>query len=152
MSNSAAEFRKRVVEITREWKDVPYKHRGTTKKGCDCGGLIIGVLQQMGFLKKFRLNFYRKDWNIHSSDNNALMGHLKEYAFEIGREKLEPGDCIVFKFGQRGSHLGLYLGKTQFLHVHEAAGKCTIDRLNQIAWEKRVRNIYRFNLDKLTVD
>lgn len=149
MSNLASELRKRVVEVAREWKDVPYKHRGMTKKGCDCGGLIIGILQQMGFLKKFKLSFYRKDWNIHRSDNNALMEHLKKYAFEISNSKLEPGDCIVFKFGQRGSHLGVYLGKTQFLHVHEAAGSCTIDRVNQKAWSTRIKSIYRFNIEKL---
>ncbi|GAH75445.1 unnamed protein product, partial [marine sediment metagenome] len=41
-----------IAEEARKWADakVPYRHRGVTNEGCDCSGLLIGVMQKLGCL------------------------------------------------------------------------------------------------------
>lgn len=137
-------------EIVREawsWQGVKYQHRGTTQYGCDCTGLIIGVLQELGYLKNYNLRWYPIDWNLHNMADNYIIEELEKYADKVTDPK--AGDVIVFNFGKCPAHAGIILDDKVFIHSFVTAGRCILSPLNSQKWRKRIHSYYRFSLDKI---
>lgn len=135
-----------IVREVRRWADakVPYRHMGTSTSGCDCTGLLVGIARQFGFLQKFKLPYYPPDWNLHSNNPNFLTSYLPKYADEIPKLDVQPGDIILFRFGHRISHAGIFIGNDLFVHTY-ATRHTWYGRLKDSMWSKRWVATYRLN-------
>lgn len=58
-------------------------------------------------------------------------------------DRPEPYDVVVFKRAGRPDHVGVCLGRGEFLHVEEKRSSC-IERLTSPKWERRIEGFYRF--------
>ncbi len=112
-----------VVAEAETWIGTPYHHMGRIKgAGVDCLTLLAEVYEAAGIIPHIDLEFYPPDWNLHRDAERYLAGvmqHAHEYQFfgapyrrsegEIPpfhppKEKPEPGDVAVFKFGRCFAH------------------------------------------------
>jgi cell wall-associated NlpC family hydrolase len=85
-------------------KKVPYRHRGTTEQGCDCTGLLIAIVRSLGYLAKYTLPWYARDWNLHSNRGDHLSDQIGKFADAIPKSQSRPGDVLLFKFGKCIAH------------------------------------------------
>ena len=143
------ELRKHLCNTAKVWKNlgVKYEHRGTTRNGCDCTGLIIGILQELGYMKDYKLRIYPIDWNLHSFADNHIVEELSKVADKIAKPDI--GDLVLFYFGKCVAHSGIVIEDGLFIHIHQRAGKCIVSSLWNSSWTKRIVNFYRLNEDKL---
>lgn len=135
------------AEIAKQWIGVKYIHRGFTRKGCDCSGFIVGIIKEMGFLKRFTMPIYSIDWNLHKPSTNYLVEYLKRFC--VKTEGIpQIGDLVVFKFGKHISHIGILVADKTFIHCYQGVG-VKYGTLNPGQWEKRVDSFWRIDIEKL---
>jgi len=144
-------LRIRLCSIAKEWKNlgVKYEHRGTTRNGCDCTGLVIGVLKEMGYFKNYKLRNYPLDWNLHAGADNYIMEEVVKIADRI--EEPDIGDLVLFYIGRCIAHIGVVIEHDLFIHCYMTSRKCVISSLINSRWTKRIAGFYRLNEDKLNV-
>lgn len=143
------ELKIQLCNTVKLWKDlkVQYQHRGTTRNGCDCTGLIIGALREMGYLKNYVLRSYPPDWNLHAKADNYIVEEIGRMADEITEPDI--GDLVLFYFGRCVAHVGVIIENGLFIHCHRKSRKCVASSLWNSPWTKRIYCFYRLNKDKL---
>jgi len=145
------ELKIQLCNVVKLWKTlkVQYEHRGTSRNGCDCTGLIIGALKELGYLKNYKLRKYPSDWNLHSKADNYIVQEISKFADEI--TKPNAGDVVLFYFGKCVAHVGVIIEDGLFIHCHRASKKVKVSSLWNSQWTKRIVSFYRLNEDKLNV-
>ena len=143
------ELRTHLCKTVKLWKSlkVQYEHRGTTRNGCDCTGLIIGALREMDYLRDYKLRNYPLDWNLHAKADDYITEEVERFADKV--EEPYMGDLVLFYFGKCIAHVGVIIENGLFIHCHQAARKCTASSLWNSQWTKRISGFYRLNEDKL---
>ena len=126
-----------------------YVHRGTTRNGCDCTGLIIGALTEMGYLKNYVLRNYPPDWNLHAKADNYIIEEVSRYADKVDDPNIDIGDLVLFHFGKCVAHIGVIIENGLFVHCHRKSKKCKVSCLWNSPWTKRIFGFYRLNKDNL---
>jgi cell wall-associated NlpC family hydrolase len=90
-----------------------YRYAGMSSRGVDCSGLIARVLMAHGIRAP------------HSSQALSRMGRA------VARGELKPGDLVFFHpRGRRISHVGMYIGRGEFIHASSHARRVVVDQLN----------------------
>jgi cell wall-associated NlpC family hydrolase len=142
-------LRTQLCSIVKEWKDlgVKYEHRGTSRRGCDCTGLIIGALQEMGYMRDYKLRNYPLDWNLHAKADNHIVEEVEKVADEIRIPSI--GDLALFTFGKCVAHVGVVIENGLFIHCFVDGGKVKPSSLWNSRWTKRLFKFYRLNEDRL---
>jgi cell wall-associated NlpC family hydrolase len=87
------------------WKGVPYKEGGNSKRGVDCSGFV-----HLTFKNALGVNLPR---------STKL---LLKTGTPISRQQLSVGDLVFFKTGGSKRHVGIYIGKGQFIHASTSKG------------------------------
>jgi len=147
-----SELQKQFAEEAVRWADkkVPFLHRGETDKGCDCTGLIIGVLSKLGKLKNYKRMKYKFDWNIHAGACDIITEELLKVGNFISGEK-QKGDILLFRFGRCNSHAGVFIEGNKFVHsTGGSMGFCRYGILKNSQWSKRIAGVIRLDEDKIS--
>ena len=101
-----------------EWKGIPYRFGGTTKRGTDCSGFVWRLYNAV----------YNLDLGRHSSA--TLMSKSRR----VEKRNLKEGDLLFFNInnrrGGRASHVGVYLKDDLFIHATTKQG-VIISSLNE---------------------
>jgi len=110
-----------VVATARQLLGIPYQYGGSTpESGFDCSGLVQYSYHQAGLaVPRTSKQQYRQ-------------------AQPVSRRHLQPGDLIFFRnrYGSFVSHVGIYLGKGEFIHAPSSGKKVAINRLDEAYWKK----------------
>jgi NlpC/P60 family putative phage cell wall peptidase len=151
METNEHNFRQRYAEQARTWLGVPYEHRGVTRGGCDCTGLLIGVARDLGYLKNYRLRKYPVDWNLHGMADNYIAEQLGRFAIEIPNGRAEAGDILIFHFGKCLAHCGILVDaeKMLMIHCYRTSKKVALAVVRNSHWSQRWAKTYRLDVDKL---
>lgn len=109
----------RVVEISLQFRGVPYRWGGQTPNGADCSGFVEEV---------FRLGGHRLprmvDAQFHATQ-------------AVANDEIRPGDLVFFSTYEPGpSHVGIYLGDGLFVHASSSNG-VTESRLDETYYSQR---------------
>ena len=97
----------------------PYRHGGNTPEGgFDCSGLV-------GFV-------FRDAAGLSLPRTTAALMDLD--ARHVSRDRLRPGDLVLFRPGGRGGHVGIYVGEGRFVHAPSSGGTVRMDRLDSAYW------------------
>jgi hypothetical protein len=108
-------LRQELIKTARGFLGVPYLWGGSSAEaGFDCSGLTMTVYQLNG------LNLPRHSkWQYDAGDY-------------VDKDKLQKGDLVFFSLSSRGkvSHVGIYIGKGQFIHAPSRGKKIRIDSLS----------------------
>lgn len=91
-----------LVDKTREYLGVPFLHRGRSKNGVDCGGLIITALKDLGYTTE-DMSIYGRE-PVDDSLRQFLLRNLGE---PIDINKVKPGDVALIRFTRRPHHVAL---------------------------------------------
>jgi len=145
-----SDLQTKFVEEVINWanKKVPYRHRGVTENGCDCTGLIIGVLNKLGFLKDFKLRKYKYDWNLHAGACDIITDELLRVG-DFVSDEMKQGDILIFRFGKCNAHAGIFIGGNQFVHSVVNSGYCRFGIIKNSPWSKRITGVIRLNEEKI---
>lgn len=125
-----SQVRSQLLKQLSEWKGVPYRYGGLSKSGVDCSGFIY-----LTFAEEFGIRIPR------TTQAQVLNGIVVEQA------DLIPGDLVFFQTGIKQRHVGIYIGKNQFIHTSSSRGVMT-SRLDNPYWQdaywhsRRVVNLY----------
>ncbi|PHI31452.1 bifunctional murein DD-endopeptidase/murein LD-carboxypeptidase [Budvicia aquatica] len=119
------DIKSKILNQYAGWKGVRYRMGGSTKKGVDCSGFV-----QLTFREQFGLVLPR--------DTSRQQATGKQ----IKREKLRPGDLVLFRAGSTGRHVGIYIGNDNFVHASTSSG-VIISSLNDKYWNSRYHQARR---------
>lgn len=126
ISHGAAEVpeqhRQEVVLTAMGLMGSPYRYGGSAPaQGFDCSGLVNYVFQQVA--------------------GTALPRSTSEQAAasrRISRRDLREGDLVFFNTqGRPHSHVGIYIGKGQFVNAPSSGGRVRIDSMDNPYFSKR---------------
>ena len=117
-----------VEKFITEWKGVPYKFGGKTKKGIDCS--------------KLTQRFYKDVYNINIPE---VCWKQWNYTKRIQKDSLQEGDLVFFnsKRSPSGWHVGIYLGNNLFLHAPKKHDVVKISSLNDSNYKKAFKGAGR---------
>ncbi|WP_414706819.1 C40 family peptidase [Ralstonia sp. UBA689] len=99
---------------------IRYRYGGNAPQtGFDCSGLVQYVLRYTA--------------GMHVGRTAAsLAGEGRP----VGREQLQLGDLVFFNTRGAGySHVGIYLGRGQFVHAPSAGGRVRVENLAGSYWQ-----------------
>lgn len=125
---------------------IPYKHRGKTRRGCDCSGLLILIMNELGYLQNFKLPKYPIDWNLHSFayKHNYLTEYIAKYASQVEKDDRQPGDVLLFKYAKVICHSGIFVGNGLFVHSY-ILRPVSFATLNSSRWNNRLEEVWRID-------
>lgn len=107
---------RQVVNDALIYRGVKYVLGGEGLEGIDCSGLTKVCLGNQG------IGF------THRSSLQALNGKYIEFG------EMQPGDLVYFRDNidtRYLSHVGIYLGRGQFIHASQSAGKVVVSALSE---------------------
>ncbi len=96
-----------IIEESRTWLGTPYCYGGQSRKGTDCSGMVMKVFEAKG-IKLPRDSRSQQAWCL-----------------PIDKTSLKPADLVFFASsagGSRVSHVGIFIGKSQFIHSSTSKG------------------------------
>ncbi|OQA19215.1 MAG: putative peptidoglycan endopeptidase LytE precursor [bacterium ADurb.Bin363] len=109
-----------LVDTAYSYMGVPYVWGGTTAYGFDCSGFAQRVYADNGISI------------LRTADAQFTQG------ISLSREELQPGDLVFFTTYTWGaSHVGIYIGNSEFIHASSGAGEVTINSLNDYYYNAR---------------
>jgi cell wall-associated NlpC family hydrolase len=89
--------------------------------GLDCSGMVTYV--------------YREAVGMPLTGNAAS---LAREGREVAIDQLRTGDLVLFNtLGRPFSHVGIYLGKGEFIHAPNSRGQVRVDKLTNRYWAQR---------------
>lgn len=127
----SSEVRDALLEHYSNWAGTRHKLGGTGENGIDCSSFI-----QTLFRDKFQTHLPR------SSREQMALGERVEIS------DLQSGDLLFFRTGPTRSHVGVYVGNNQFLHVSTRAG-VEITKLFSPYWKRNFITARRLGLGGL---
>jgi cell wall-associated NlpC family hydrolase len=146
------DFRQQIATLAKQYAraKVPFQHRGMSRNGCDCHGLIISIMREIGHLKKYKLPQYKLDWSNCREEDNRFIKELSEFGHEVPNKEAGIGDVAVMKYGRHLSHCGIIVETNSlFVHCLKAAGKCNFGILKNSGYSKRWLKTFRLDEEKI---
>ncbi len=116
ISTSDSATVKKLYSQYNEWRGVKYRNGGMSKRGVDCSGFV-----QITYKQKLNKNIPRTT-ELMSENGKA-----------VAVKNLRPGDLVFFKTGWKIRHVGIYVGKGEFIHASTSRG-VTKSQLNNAYW------------------
>lgn len=124
----------------KDYIGLPFRSHGRTTSGMDCWGLIRYYYEnEKGITLPSFSPFY--DSTNDAKAIQQLINKEKSNWQEV--EEPQPGDVIVFRIAGKDTHVGVYLGIFNFLHVFKGIDSC-IESLKHHKWSNRVTGYFRY--------
>ncbi|WP_425313972.1 NlpC/P60 family protein [Shewanella salipaludis] len=102
-----------LLALHEEWRGVPYRFGGNSKRGIDCSALVALALKDM-----------------LGKQLPRTVAEQRRLGKEVPRNELQSGDLLFFKTGSSSRHVGIYLDKDRFLHASTSKGVTVSSLLN----------------------
>jgi murein DD-endopeptidase len=106
----------------------PYRYGGSTPAGFDCSGLVQYSFRQAGI-------------SLPRSTEEQ-----RRVSRKVQKSNLQPGDLLFFdEEGKKNSHVGIYLGRGEFVHAPSSGKRVRSDRLDSRYWRDHLSEVRRVN-------
>ena len=139
----------KIVEQARTWLGTPFHHQARLKgKGCDCLGLIVGVVDELG-LKDAQgkpLAAYDEVTYSKEPDGAYLMQKLTALLEEVPIAEARAADLALFTVKENPQHLALltdYEGTLGMIHCDARTRRVVEHRLDD-EWKQRLIKVFRW--------
>lgn len=114
----ADEIERRLLRAYSHWQGTGHKMGGSTRKGIDCSGFVQRVYRDV-----FQIDLPRTTAKQVKRGKSVFAGEL------------QPGDLVFFKPPGYPRHVGIYLSRSEFLHVSKTSG-VTMSTIDAHYWGK----------------
>src|SRR5690242_9974129 len=98
-----------LVTAARAYKGTPFLHRGRTRRGVDCVGLLVLAFRDCGYAPP-DFTLYGREPSAHGPGLThymvAALGEPVAVA-PVPAHRLLPGDVIVMRFKKEPHHVGM---------------------------------------------
>src|SRR3972149_6637255 len=110
-----------IISIAKRFLGAPYKFGGNSLiRGLDCSAFVNKVFSF------FNVDLPRTAREMYKIGRNVAKGELS------------AGDLVFFRtYASYPSHVGIYIGDSEFIHASSAAKRVRIDNMNQSYYRKR---------------
>ncbi|MGH7801104.1 MAG: LysM peptidoglycan-binding domain-containing protein [Thermodesulfobacteriota bacterium] len=110
-----------IISIAKRFLGAPYKFGGNSLiRGLDCSA------------------FVNKVFSFFNVDLPRTAREMYKIGRKVTKGELEAGDLVFFKtYASYPSHVGIYIGDSEFIHASSAAKRVRIDNMNQSYYRKR---------------
>ncbi len=125
-----------VVNEARKYIGSPYRHRGTSKTGIDCIGVVWRVAFDLGLT-----NIILPEYSNEPS-SEYMSRHLGEELERIDKRDSFQGDVFAFRFAKFTQHVGIYTGRN-IIHSYQQIGGCR-EHIMSDKWRRLHIATYRF--------
>ena len=110
-------FEKKLRNEYRRWLGTKHRLGGNDRNGIDCSGFVQAV-----YRNAFQINLPR-----------TTVGQVKQ-GQPVGFQDMRIGDLVFFKTPDTPRHVGIYLGKSQFVHASKSIG-VTVSPIDRYYWK-----------------
>ena len=138
-----------IVRQARTWLGTPFHHQARLKgKGCDCLGLIVGVVDELGLKDKHGQPLAGYDEVTYSKepDGAYLTEKLKALLDEVPIAEAQAGDLALFKVRENPQHMAFltdYENTLGMVHSYAPARRVVEHRLDD-DWKQRLVKVFRW--------
>ena len=94
-------IRQKILDRSRDWLGVKFRHQGRNRNGIDCVGLVINVHNDV-FNKRVNIADYDR-----RPDQREVHKLMRKYLRKIKPEEALPGDIVLMAFDIGATHLGI---------------------------------------------
>lgn len=138
-----------LVAAARRYLEVPFQHGASSEHGCDCAGLLLAALRDLGWTDWQPANYGRliQPGALYAAldrfcDRVDLTAPMAIYNTE-GAALMEAGDLLLFAVGGQAQHLAIANGEGGIIHCHEGAGRVVEHPLDG-GWLRRLVGVWRW--------
>ena len=111
----------KIANLAKSLLGAPYKYGGASPNGFDCSGLVYYTHGKFG---------------IRTPRTSKQQ---YKYAKTIKLSELNSGDLVFFTLNKKNvSHVGIYVGKGQFIHAPKSGKRVAINYINDDFWRPRI--------------
>ena len=138
-----------IVTQARTWIGTPFHHQARLKgKGCDCLGLIVGVVDELGLKDKHGKPLAGYDEVTYSKepDGAYLTEKLTALLDEVPIDDAQAGDLALFKVRENPQHMAFltdYENTLGMVHSYAPARRVVEHRLDD-DWKQRLVKVFRW--------
>lgn len=138
-----------IVTQARTWLGTPFHHQARLKgKGCDCLGLIVGVVDELGLKDAHGrlLSSYDEITYPKEPDGSYLIEKLTSLLDEVPIADARAGDLALFRVRENPQHLAIlsdYEGGLGMIHSFAPSRRVVEHRLDN-DWKSRLLKVYRW--------
>ncbi len=138
-----------IVTKARSWIGTPFHHQARLKgKGCDCLGLIVGVVRDLDLKDRNGAPLASHDDVTYSKepDGAYLTRKIAELLDEVPVAEARAGDVALFKVRENPQHLAIlsdYEGTLGMIHCYAQARRVVEHRLDD-DWKSRLIKVFRW--------
>jgi len=131
--NGSYSSRKSIISVAKKFLGAPYKFGGNSPvKGLDCSAFVNKVF-----------DFFDVDLPRTARD-------IYKVGESVNKDELATGDLVFFRtYASYPSHVGIYIGDTEFIHASSKAKRVTIDSMNLPYYRKRYIGAKRIEVSGL---
>lgn len=113
---SDSQVRRLLLHHYARWEGVPYEYGGYDRHGIDCSGFVNLT--------------YRQVLGVEIPRTTRQLSHS---GHQVSRRHLAVGDVLIFRTAYATLHVGIYVGRGQFIHASKSRGVMLSD-LNSSYW------------------
>lgn len=131
-----------VIAEARGYVGCRWRHRGRTRFGVDCIGVVVLSYRAAGIQMRDRVDYGREPWN------DGLDREMREH-FGDPVDDTQPGDVVTMRgLGQpEPGHVGIIAqhgGYLTLIHSYNATSNTrVIEHIVDDEWRSRIAKIYR---------
>ncbi|TDX48433.1 C40 family peptidase [Orenia marismortui] len=126
---------KKMREIVKKYRNIPYKHNGRSLTGLDCLGLTIAIYKEFGIKLPSNDGAYvSEEW--YKEDPDRYLNGLLKIGKPIGSEDLQVLDLVYFELLDGiVTHSGIMINDHEFIHILQKRD-VEVSRFNRF-WRKK---------------
>jgi len=126
------EIRQAIMDEAMSWLGTPYHHNARLKGvGVDCAQLPAAVYHAVGLIPNLEPE-YSPQWMLHR-DEEKYLEWVRPYAREIGREEVQTGDLVMWRFGRTYSHSAIVLNRPTIIHAMQRGRRVILGDMDRDA-------------------
>lgn len=135
----------KLIEFSRSYLGVPWKHQGRSRKGVDCVGFLLLAFKHIG------VHIYEIKGYSRQPDGKKLKEIMDNQPnlYNVGDNTIHRGDILLLRIRHDPQHVALITesNTSEFgmIHSYNGGQKKVVEHDLADYWKEKIVAIYRLN-------